>query len=314
MAPVTWLGGNTTVVPGYDLRGVFIGSEGTFGIATKIVLRLLPVPEAVKTLLGVFEHVDSACTAVSTIIAQGIVPAALEMIDSVTIKAVQNVTNAGFPEHAGAVLLVEIEGLTEDVAELGGEVEAALWDTGAIEVRAAVELHEREKLWLARKGALGALGSLAPNYYLVDGVVPRAGLTEALRRVGEVGQEYGFVIANVAHAGDGNLHPCVLFDERVPGQIEKVMEIGGEILKICVEGRGYLDRRARCRPGEKGLHAAGIHSAGHGRDDEGPPCLRAQWPVQPRQGISRWPGIRSTIPASGGVQRRPWRICLMHEF
>ena len=237
---VTWLGGNTTVVPGYDLRGVFIGSEGTFGIATKIVLRLLPVPEAVKTLLGVFEHVDSACTAVSTIIAQGIVPAALEMIDSVTIKAVQNVTNAGFPEHAGAVLLVEIEGLTEDVAELGGEVEAALWDTGAIEVRAAVELHEREKLWLARKGALGALGSLAPNYYLVDGVVPRAGLTEALRRVGEVGQEYGFVIANVAHAGDGNLHPCVLFDERVPGQIEKVMEIGGEILKICVEAGGTL--------------------------------------------------------------------------
>ena len=237
---VTWLGGKTQEVPGYDLRGVFVGSEGTFGIATKIVVRLLPLPEAVKTLLGVFPDVDSACTAVSAVIGQGIVPAALEMIDALTIKAVQKVTSAGFPDDAGAVLLIEVEGLKEDVEEIGGEAEAALWETGAIEVRTAGEARERERLWMARKGALGALGSLAPNYYLVDGVVPRARLTEVLRRVGDVSQKYGLPIANVFHAGDGNLHPCILFDERNPGEIERVMEAGGEILRVCVEAGGTL--------------------------------------------------------------------------
>ena len=237
---VTWLGGGTRDVPGYDLRGVFIGSEGTFGIATKIVLRLLPVPEAVKTYLGIFADVGSACAAVSAVIGQGIVPAALEMIDALTIRAVQNVTSAGFPDDAGAVLLIEVEGLKEEVEETGCEVEAALSRSGAIEVRAAVEDSERERLWMARKGALGALGSLAPNYYLADGVVPRARLTELLGKVAEVSREYGFPIANVFHAGDGNLHPCILFDERVPGEVERVMEAGGQILKACVEAGGTL--------------------------------------------------------------------------
>ena len=237
---VTWLGGKTREVPGYDLRGVFIGSEGTFGIATKIVVRLVPVPEAVKTFLGVFPDVDSACNGVSGVIAGGIVPAALEMIDALTIRAVQNVADAGFPADAGAVLLAEIEGLKEEVEEVGREVEAALWATGAVEVRVAAEHGDRERLWVARKGALGALGSLAPNYYLVDGVVPRARLTEVLAKVAEVRQEYGLLIANVFHAGDGNLHPCILFDERVPGETEKVMEAGGQILKICVDVGGTL--------------------------------------------------------------------------
>ena len=237
---VTWLGGKARDIPGYDLRGVFIGSEGTFGLATKIIVRLLPLSETVKTYLGVFPDVDSGCNAVSGVIASGIVPAALEMIDSITIKAVQNVTNAGFPDDAGSVLLIEVEGLKEEVDETGGEVEAALWETGALEVRVAVEAQEREKLWMARKGALGALGSLAPNYYLVDGVVPRAYLAEALAKVREVSSRYGFPIANVFHAGDGNLHPCILFDEHQPGQVESVMEAGGEILRICVEAGGTL--------------------------------------------------------------------------
>ncbi len=237
---VTWLGGKTGDVPGYDLRGVFVGSEGTFGIATKIVVRLLPLPESVRTLLGVFADVDSACTAVSSIIGQGIVPAAIEMIDAACIKAILNVTKGVFPSHAGAVLLVEVEGIAEEVEELTGEVEATMYDAGAEDVKIALEAQERERLWAARKGAFGALGSLAPNYYLVDGVVPRTRLTETLRRVAEISERYGLLVANVFHAGDGNLHPCIAFDEREPGVTDKVIQAGEEMVKVCVEMGGTL--------------------------------------------------------------------------
>ena len=237
---VTWLGGNTRDVPGYDLRGVFIGSEGTFGIATKIVVRLLPVPESVSTLLGVFPDVDSACTAVSSIIGQGVVPAAMEIIDSVCIMAIYNVTKGVFPENAGSVLLVEVEGLREEVEELTAEVEASMYDTGATEVKIAADERERQTLWEARKGAFGALGSLAPNYYLVDTVVPRTRLGEALRQVAEISRRNGLLIANVFHAGDGNLHPCIAFDEREPGAVEKVIAAGEEMVKMCVEMGGTL--------------------------------------------------------------------------
>ena len=237
---VTWLGGKTRDVPGYDLRGVFVGSEGTFGIATKIVVRLLPLPESVRTLLGVFADVDSACTAVSSIIGQGIVPAAMEMIDAVCIKAILNVTKGVLPSNAGAVLLVEVEGIAEEVEELSGEVEATMYDAGAEDVKIALEALERERLWAARKGAFGALGSLAPNYYLVDTVVPRTRLTEALRRVAEISERYGLLVANVFHAGDGNLHPCIAFDERDPGATDKVIQAGEEMVKMCVEMGGTL--------------------------------------------------------------------------
>ena len=226
--------------PGYDLRGVFIGSEGTFGVATKIALRLLPLPETVKTFLGIFPEVDSACTAVSAVIGYGIVPAALEMIDSLSIKAVQNVADLGYPEDAGAVLLIELEGLKEEVEEVGAEVEPALWETGAIQVNIAEEDAERAALWAGRKGALGALGSLAPNYYLVDGVVPRSRLTEVHRQVAQIGEKYGIPIANVSHAGDGNLHPCLLFDERQPGALQRIVEAGAEVMKACVDAGGTL--------------------------------------------------------------------------
>ena len=237
---VVTLGGLTREVPGYDLRGVFVGSEGTFGVVTRIVVRLVPLPEAVRTLLGVFHDVDSACTAVSSIIGRGIVPAAIEMIDAACIKAIHNVTKGVFPGDAGAVLLVEVEGIKEEVEEVSGEVEVTMYDTGATEVRIALDPQERERLWAARKGAFGALGSLAPNYYLVDAVVPRTRLTEALRRVAEIGQRYGLFIANVFHAGDGNLHPCIAFDEREPGAVEKVIKAGEEMLKVCVELGGTL--------------------------------------------------------------------------
>lgn len=237
---VTWLGGKVRDPCGYDLRGVFIGSEGTFGLATKIIVRLMPLPPAVKTYLAVFADLDSACDVVSSVIAQGTVPAALEIIDGLTIKAVQTVTQAGLPSGAGAVLLIELEGLADEVAELGSEVETILNQTGASEVRQAESAEERDRLWSARKGALGALGSLAPNYYLVDGVVPRTRLTEVLRRVSEISSQYQLPVANVFHAGDGNIHPCILFDERKPGDVERVTEVGGEILKACVELGGTL--------------------------------------------------------------------------
>ena len=234
------LGGPSRDAPGYDLRGVFVGSEGTFGIATQITVRLLPLPEMVKTFLGIFPDIESACTAVSAVIGHGIVPAALEMIDSVSIKAVQSVTDAGFPDDAGAVLLVELEGLTEEVEEVTEQVESSLWDTGAKDVRIAQDPADREKLWVGRKTAFGSFGTIAPNYYLVDGVVPRTRLTQVLKRVAEIGQTYGITIANVFHAGDGNLHPCMLFDEREPGVLDRAMRAASEMMEYCVEVGGTL--------------------------------------------------------------------------
>ena len=237
---VTWLGSRSRETVGYDLRGAFVGSEGTFGITTRIIVRLLDVPIFVKTYLGVFPHVDDSCNAVSAVIAKGIVPAALEIIDSLSIKAVQNVTDAGLPDSAGAVLLVEVEGSETEVEELGADVAGVLKSSGATEVKSAETNVERDRLWAARKGALGALGSLAPNYYLVDGVVPRTRLTEVLQRVAQISVDYDMPIANVFHAGDGNLHPCILFDDRGAGELERVKEVGGAILKACVELGGAL--------------------------------------------------------------------------
>jgi len=226
--------------PGYDLRGVFVGSEGTFGVATEIVVRLLPLPAAVKTFLGIFPDIDSACTAVSAIIAQGIVPAAMEMMDDVTIRAIQKTTDAGFPEDAGAVLLIELEGLPEETDNVGNHVEACLWDTGAARVDVALEEAHRAKLWAGRKSAFGAFGNIAPNLYLVDGVVPRTKLTQVLAEVADIGRAFNITIANVFHAGDGNLHPCILFDEREPGSLNRVIEAAGEMLKLCVAAGGTL--------------------------------------------------------------------------
>ena len=237
---VVWLGGKARETPGYDLRGVFVGSEGTFGLATKIIVRLLPVPESVSTMLGTFPDIDSACTAVSSIIGQGVVPAAMEMIDSVSIKAILNVTKDVFPADVGSVLLVEVEGLREEVEETKGGIEAAMYDTGAIEVKTATDPAERERLWQARKGAFGALGTLAPNYYLVDAVVPRTRLAEMLAEVDRIAKAHDLMVANVFHAGDGNLHPCIAFDERVPGTLERVMHAGGEMLEVCVGMGGTL--------------------------------------------------------------------------
>jgi glycolate oxidase len=225
---------------GYDLPGVFVGSEGTLGIATKICVRLLPKEESVRTLLAVFDTVEQASETVSAVIADGLVPAALEMIDHPTIQAVEPAFHVGIPLDAGAVLLIEVDGLREFVDEAAGMARSICLEHGAREVRQAEDEAERERLWAARKLAIGALGRLAPNYYLLDGVVPRSKLPGVLEEAIAIGARYGFTVANMFHAGDGNLHPCVLFDEREPGSTERVLDAGGEILRICVEAGGTI--------------------------------------------------------------------------
>lgn len=237
---IQWLGGKVKESPGYDLRGIMIGSEGTLAIVTKIVVRLLKQPEAIKTLLVVFETIENASKAVSEIIAAGIVPAALEMMDHLCIRAAEASVQIGYPAEAGAVLLVEVDGLKESTEEESDEIEAICREFNPIELRTATDATEREKLWAGRKGVLGALGRLAPNYYLVDGTIPRTKLVDVLKNINQISDSTGYPIANLLHAGDGNLHPSILFDERKPGDTENVLRIGGEILKICVEAGGVL--------------------------------------------------------------------------
>lgn len=237
---IVWLGGKTLDTPGYDLRGIVIGSEGMLAIVTKVVVRLLRQPEATITLLAVFHSVDEASQCVSDIIARGFLPSALEMIDRATIEAVEPAIHAGYPPDAGAVLLIEVDGLAEAVTEEARDIRSICLEDGAVEVRWAEEQAERDRLWAGRKGAIGALGRLAPNYYIVDGVVPRSKLPAVMKDVFAIADKYGFRVANVFHAGDGNLHPNLLFDESVPGMIERVLEAGEEIMRVCVAAGGSI--------------------------------------------------------------------------
>ncbi len=226
--------------PGYDLTGVMVGSEGTLSIVTAICVRLLRRPEAVRTFLGIYDTVEQATEAVAAVIGAGIVPGALEMIDKYVIRAVESTLHCGFPLDAEAVLLVEVDGLHEEVREAAARVEGVLREAGAREVRSADDPIERETLWAGRKGAIGALGALAPNYYILDGVVPPSTLPEVLAQVYAICARYGFIVGNVFHAGDGNLHPNVLFDERVPGATARVLDAGEEIMRACVDAGGSI--------------------------------------------------------------------------
>jgi glycolate oxidase len=237
---VVWVGDKTRDVPGYDLTGVLIGSEGTLAIVTKVAVRLLRLPEATRTLLAIFDEVDPASSAVSAVIARGIVPAALEMMDREVIQAVEPALHVGYPMDAGAVLLIEVDGLEEEVTEEAEVIQGICREHGAREVHLAVDATERDLLWAGRKGSIGSLGRLAPNYYVLDGTVPRTKLPAVLRQVYQVGEKYGFRIANVFHAGDGNLHPNILFDERVPGETKRVLDAGAEIMRLCVDAGGTI--------------------------------------------------------------------------
>lgn len=237
---ITWTGGKTRLATGYDLTGVLVGSEGTLAIVTKAAVRLVPLPESVRTLLAIFDEVDHASNAVSAIIAHGFIPAALEMLDCEIIKAVEPALHVGYPLDAGAVLLIEVEGLREATRAQADEIRILCLEQGAREVRLAEDPEDRERLWAGRKGAIGALGRLAPNYYVLDGVVPRTKLPDVLRGVYDVCGRAGFPVANVFHAGDGNLHPNVLFDARDPDATRRVLEVGAEIMRLCVDAGGSI--------------------------------------------------------------------------
>ncbi len=246
------LGGAMEDVPGYDLRGLVIGAEGTFGLVTAATLRLVRAPEAWRTLLGVFASVGEASEAVSGIIADGIVPAALEMMDRLIIQALEAAFHVGFPQDAGAVLLVELDG---PAAELDGQMRAVVdvcRARGAREVRIAADESQRAALWKSRKSAFGAIGRLAPNYCTQDGVVPRTKVPDILRAIAAIGERHRLRIANVFHAGDGNIHPIVLYDERDADEVRRVIAAGHEILRACVDLGGSIT----------GEHGVGVEKIG----------------------------------------------------
>jgi glycolate oxidase len=237
---VVWLGSEVPDTPGYDLCGIFVGSEGTMGIVTKIAVKLMPTRESVRTALAIFDQMDTATQTVVDITAAGIIPAALEIMDRTTIEAVETGAPVGFPRDAEAVLIVEIEGIVEQTEHSMDLVRAICERNGAREVRVAKDDSERQLLWKGRKGAFGAMGALAPNYYVQDGVVPRSKLPEMMRRVAEISEQYDLRIANVFHAGDGNLHPNILFDMRTPGELDRVIEAGAATLRACIDLGGSI--------------------------------------------------------------------------
>lgn len=237
---VHWVSGDAPDRIGLDLCGVLVGSEGTLCAITKIKVRLLRIPPSVATLLAAFPTIETASHAVSAVIARGIVPAALEMMDRVTVGAVEAHYHAGYPTDAGAVLLVEVDGIPESTRELMAAVQEVLAQNQGYAMREAQSPAERELLWAGRKGAIGALGRIKPNYYLHDGVVPRTKLPQVLSAVGEIGVHYKLPVANVFHAGDGNLHPNILFDLRDRDIMHQVEGAGEEMLRAVVELGGAL--------------------------------------------------------------------------
>jgi glycolate oxidase len=226
--------------PGYDLTGVFVGSEGTLGIVTEATVRLSRKPEAVKTLLAIYDKVVYATRTVAAITARGITPAALEMMDGFTLRAVEEATHAGYPMDCAAVLLIEVEGLKEAVEEHADEIEAVCQENQAREVRRAKSAEERDLLWKGRKTAFGALGRISPNYYVQDGVIPRTRLPEMLDFIGSIEKKYDLRIGNIFHAGDGNLHPLIMYDERDREQTARVIKAAKEIILRCVEMGGSI--------------------------------------------------------------------------
>jgi glycolate oxidase len=237
---VVWLGGKLRETQGYDLVGVFVGSEGTFGIATKVVVRILRRPQAVRTFLAVFDVVERASRTVAAITARGLTPAALEMIDHLTIQAVEDAYGAGYPRDAAAALLIELDGLAAGMDDEAARVIEACRENGAREVRVARDDAERLLLWKGRKAAFGAYGRVSPAYFVMDGVIPRTRLPHVLQRVDEIVAAHGLRVGNVFHAGDGNLHPNILYDPRVPGAEARVLAAGAEIMKLCVDVGGSI--------------------------------------------------------------------------
>ena len=234
------IGDKTEDVNGYDLLGLVCGGEGTLGIVTKATIRLTERPESVETFLAVFDTVDSATLAVSTLISSGITPAALEMMDREILQTVEDAFQFGFPRDAAAILIVELDGDKSGLARQCETVKAICSALDARELRQARTPIERAEIWSARKKAIGTLGRTATGIVTQDGVIPRSKLPEVLRTIGEIGSRYSLRIANVFHAGDGNLHPCIVFDPELPGEIAKVHSANREILELCIASGGTI--------------------------------------------------------------------------
>ena len=243
------IGGTVPEQPGYDLTGLFVGSEGTLGIATEITLRILKSPESINVLLADFMSIEAAGATVSDIISAGIVPAGMEMMDNFSLNAVEDVVQTDcYPRDAEAILLIEIDGLPAEVATSRNLIAAICRQNGARNVTVATDAEERLRLWKGRKAAFAAMGKLSPDYYVQDGVIPRTQLPYVLQEIEALGEKHGYRVANVFHAGDGNLHPLILYNNNIPGQLEEVEELGGDILKLCVKVGGSIS-------GEHGIGA-----------------------------------------------------------
>jgi len=249
---IIWTGSKACDEPGYDLIGVLVGSEGTLGIATKMILRIMRKPEAIQTFLAVFNSLEDAGNTVSAIIGAGIIPATLEMMDRLIIKAVEASVHAGYPLDAEAVLIIELDGIRDGMDGLAQRIMDICQEHNVREVKMAASDEERMKLWAGRKGAFGAVARLRPNYLVADGTVPRTQLPVVLKKVTEIGGKYHLEIGNVFHAGDGNLHPLILFDARDTDELHRVRLAGREILKACADAGGTVS-------GEHGIGAEKIH-------------------------------------------------------
>jgi glycolate oxidase len=246
------VGGDALDSPGYDLLALFTGSEGLLGVIVEVTVKLLPIPERAQVILAAFDDVMTAATAVGEVIAAGIIPAGLEMMDRLAIQAAEAFVHAGYPVDAEAILLCEIDGTNEEVSEHIMEVRRIMQACGAGEVRTAKDDQERARLWKGRKAAFPAVGRMAPDYYCMDGTIPRQRLPEVLHRIAEWSQEYDLPVANVFHAGDGNLHPLILYDANNPGELQRTEELGGKILELCVAVGGTIT----------GEHGVGVEKIG----------------------------------------------------
>lgn len=238
--------------PGYDLLALMIGSEGMLGIIVEVTVKLLPLPEQAKVLMGIFDSVENAGNAVAAIIADGIIPAGIEMMDNPAIRAAEDFVKAGYPVGAQAILLCELDGTESEVEIQCEQVRKTLFDNQASEVRMARDEQERALFWSGRKAAFPAVGRLSPDYYCIDGTIPRKALGEVLKQIERLSSQYQLRVANVFHAGDGNLHPLILYDESIPGQFERTEALGSEILQLCIKVGGTIT----------GEHGVGVEKLG----------------------------------------------------
>lgn len=247
------IGGKTLDVPGYDLLAVLCGSEGLLGVVVEVTVRLLPLPERAQVVLAAFDKVELAGEAVGRILSAGIIPAGMEMMDNLAIRAAEDFAHAGYPRHAAAILLIELDGENREVSEQIFRVRELLLATGATEIRTALDETERQLFWKGRKAAFPAVGRLAPDYYCMDGTIPRRCLPRVLTGIARLSAEYGLPVANVFHAGDGNLHPLILFDANRPGELTRAEALGGKILELCIEVGGTIT----------GEHGVGMEKINH---------------------------------------------------